>query len=518
MQLKGYELRTGVEQAFNKVCAHLNLKHCHIIWSGSATTASINSSRIITLPNIRDDSTHTRSTLNRYIGYVFHELLHHKYTDFSVTSTPGTQYLHQLHNAVEDAWIERTAIRSNLVPNALNVLKTLADSIVDESLVEVQDWTHPGVYPFALAIHARGFAKPVPLADGLKAIFDIASDRIDLAQNTYDTFEIAKWVYDQLQLPPEKPSDQPRKGEQGNGKGESGDQPKSSQEPSNESAESSGQQGGSPGNRKIVDGNKRAKRVEPSISIEPGSECQQEFDSTTMRDDRYHTLGGYNFDTSINVPGRLRYEVRKLFENSAHENFEHNRKSGQLHTGALHKIGHSDRLFKRHNESAGIESAVVIILDVSGSMFQKDNKLIKVAVPTCATLCDTLERAGVATSILTFNSVCSVLKPFKGRVQQSLPSLRDVVGGGGTDDYSAIRHAHDMLFKRSESRKVAFVLTDGVGQVNSVREQVQVGERLGITTIGVGICTDVSGIYTNSINIDNVADLAKSTFNQIKLA
>ena len=139
-------------------------------------------------------------------------------------------------------------------------------------------------------------------------------------------------------------------------------------------------------------------------------------------------------------------------------------------------------------------------------------------MPTCATLCDTLERAGVSTCIVTFNSTASVLKPFKGRIQQSLQSLKDLSGGGGTDDYSALRHAHNMLFKRNESRKVAFVLTDGIGQSDAVREQVQVGERLGVTTIGIGICTDVSGIYSNSINIENVADLAKSTFNQIKLA
>jgi len=510
--LKGYELRTGVEQAFAKICAHLNLSQCNIIWSGSATTASINSNRTITLPNIMDDSTHTKATLNKYIGYVFHELLHHKYTQFNVSYTPGSQYLHQLHNAVEDAWIERTAINAKLVPNALNVLKSLADTIVDESLVEVKDWTATSVYPFALAIHARGFAKPVPLADGLRAIFDEASDRINLARDTNDTLEIAKWVYSQLQLPPENPSDPPRKGDKTQGEGNGGDQSQSAPEPSNESAGIP-----SPGERKPVGLGDRARKVEPKISIPDGTESCQEF-SGDMGREKHHARGGYNFDTSINVPGRLRYEVRKLFENSAQENFEHNRKSGQLHTGALHKIGHTDRLFKRHHESAGIESAVVIVLDVSGSMFQKDNKLIKVAVPTCATLCDTLERAGVATSIITFNHTVSVLKPFKERINQSLPSLRDLVGGGGTDDYTAIRHAHNMLFKRPESRKVAFVLTDGVGQTASVKEQVKVGERLGVTTIGVGICTDVSDLYTNSINIDNVADLAKSTFKQIKLA
>ena len=499
MILKGHELRTGVEQSFNKICAHLGLTKCKIVWCGNATTASISSSRTIRLPNLKDDTTHNRATFNRYVGYVFHELLHHKYTDFTVHAGDN-QYLSQLHNAVEDAWIERTAIRSGLIPNALNVLKILVDGIVDESLSEVADWSDPSVYPYALAIHARGFANPVPLADGLLPIFDEASSRIDLARSTVDTLEIAQWVYDQLELPPTKPSNKPTKGDQGEGKGEPG-------EPGV----------GQPGARKAVNKLDKAKNVEPVLKADDEMVSDSDYGSDVGRH-QLHVSGNHNFDTGANVPGRLRYEVRKLFENSATESFEHNRKAGQLHSGALHKIGHSDRLFKRHHEQAGIESAVVIVLDVSGSMFQRDNKLIKVAVPTCATLCDTLERAGVAVSIVTFNSNVSVLKPFTKRTKQSLESLKNLSGGGGTDDCTAIRFAHNLLFSRPENRKVAFVLTDGVGQFHAVRDQVKTGERLGVTTIGIGICSDVSNLYTNSINIDRVEDLAKSTFNQIKLA
>ena len=507
MILKGHELRTGVEQSFNKICAYLGLTSCKIVWCGNATTASISSSRTIRLPNLKDDTTHNRATFNRYVGYVFHELLHHKYTDFSVHAG-NNQYLSQLHNAVEDAWIERTAIRSGLIPNALPVLKILIDGIVDQSLSEVTDWADPSVYPYALAIHARGFANPVPLADGLLPIFDEASSRIDLARSTADTLEIAQWVYDQLKLPATKPSNKPTKGDRGEGKGEPG-------EPGEPGV---GQPGGqSPGVRKAVTKSHRAKDVEPVLKADSDMVSESDYGSN-VGCQQLHVSGNHNFDTVANVPGRLRYEVRKLFENSATESFEHNRKAGQLHSGALHKIGHSDRLFKRHHEHAGIESAVVIVLDVSGSMFQRDNKLIKVAVPTCATLCDTLERAGVAVSIVTFNSNVSVLKPFNKRTKQSLENLKNLSGGGGTEDCTAIRFAHNLLFSRPENRKVAFVLTDGVGQFHDVRDQVKSGERLGVTTIGIGICSDVSGLYSNSINIDKVDDLAKSTFNQIKLA
>ena len=49
-------------------------------------------------------------------------------------------------------------------------------------------------------------------------------------------------------------------------------------------------------------------------------------------------------------------------------------------------------------------------------------------------------------------------------------------------------------------------------------EQAKSGERLGITTIGVGIHADLSRMYPNNIIIRDLDDLAGASFKQIKLA
>jgi predicted transcriptional regulator len=72
--------------------------------------------------------------------------------------------------------------------------------------------------------------------------------------------------------------------------------------------------------------------------------------------------------------------------------------------------------------------------------------------------------------------------------------------------------------KRHEERKVMFVITDGDGHKAAAKHQAQVGERLGITTIGVGIQYNVSDVYSNNVHVKTIADLGSASFKQIKLA
>ena len=50
------------------------------------------------------------------------------------------------------------------------------------------------------------------------------------------------------------------------------------------------------------------------------------------------------------------------------------------------------------------------------------------------------------------------------------------------------------------------------------RQQVASGKALGITTIGIGIGTDVTSIYGQAVTVRNIADLGSASFKQIKLA
>jgi cobalamin biosynthesis protein CobT len=90
--------------------------------------------------------------------------------------------------------------------------------------------------------------------------------------------------------------------------------------------------------------------------------------------------------------------------------------------------------------------------------------------------------------------------------------------GGSTSDYAALRYAHQLLAQRNERRKISFVITDGIGNRAAVRQQVTSGNALGVTTIGIGIGTDVADIYGQAVTVRDIADLGNASFKQIKLA
>jgi cobaltochelatase CobT len=216
------------------------------------------------------------------------------------------------------------------------------------------------------------------------------------------------------------------------------------------------------------------------------------------------------------IPAKLRYEIRKMFENSGTEEFNINRSTGSLNINALSNIGHSDRLFKRRHEVAGVDSAVTIVLDCSGSMSFYDR--MPNAVNVCYALLTVLAASGVATSVVTFNHVISVLKPWSMPVPRTKELLESVETSGNTNDYAALSFAHGMLLRRPEARRVCFVLTDGEGDPDATRAQCLSGAKLGVTTIGVGILENVGHVYPNAVTVHKVEDLGTVAFNKLKLA
>lgn len=200
----GYEFRPAVTLFAHKACESLGLDPVEIEWSQYTQTAAINQHTMI-LANVRDDAVLTLSDLQRYTGFVIHELLHRKYTLFGVNH--NSQYVRTLHNAIEDAWIEHKAIQANLTGNIGELLGTLIDGMTTEGLAQVSDWSNPAQYPYVLAVYARPHAKiKVPVAQGLAPIFEEATRRTHLCKSSRDTLAVAVWVYAQLSnLPTEQP-------------------------------------------------------------------------------------------------------------------------------------------------------------------------------------------------------------------------------------------------------------------------------------------------------------------------
>ena len=539
-RLNGIQFRAGVEAAAHKIASDFG-RRITLRWNSNVTTAGINQYGDIYLANVADDAVVNQALVDKYTGFVVHELLHAKYTDFSANG--NTPYLKQLHNAIEDAWIERTGIANKLTGNIEGLLTRLVNGMADSAMGQVKDWADPRQYPFVLAVYARGFCKRVPVAGGLEPIFAEATRRIDNCANSTDTLAVAQWVHNQLkglqEDTPPKGSKGSQGGDQGKGEGEGAGDGENGQQEGQQDGQQEGQQAEQQvGNATAPTAKTRAREVEPSLKPS-GDATGGTYTKAAVRKEAYHHSDNKAArDLTVSVPARMRYEVKKLFENTATEEFQNNHRAGSLDVRSLHKVDTTNRLFKRRLESEGIDSAVVILLDVSGSMFSiryvEDARgkpvvnaagdayvqtcYIDDAVKTTAAMLDTLNRAQVKTAVLTFGSSVSVLKPFEMPLAKGLQRIARVDDGGDTNDYAALRYAHELLHGRPESRKVVFVITDGEGDGESVKAQCLAGEALGMTTIGIGIRLDVSDAYPKAVRVNNAANLGEVAFKQIKLA
>lgn len=542
--IRGHELRQGIDAFAHHLCAALSLRPVEVNWRNTIATAAINGYGDLYLSDVADDTVVTRATVVRYAGFVLHELLHRKYTNFRVMDDASGQYERQLLNAVEDAWIENLCIREGLVGNGSGLLSGLVEVMVAEAIANVRDWGNPAQYPFALAIWLRDHAQTkVPLAQGLQPIFDEAKRRLAASQNSHDNLAIAEWVLAQLDALPEgdegqddEPQGDGRPCPEGQDGGDDGQESGEGQggEGAPQDGPSDAPESSTGGDQGEGEGEVAPPQKNAPTARRPGDEAEN-VEPTLPKDAR--APGGSTSPCSIyrdgaharanpapvpqgNAPARLRAEVRRLFDNSDHSAFDLNRRAGSLNTGALPKVSMGgDRVFKRRDDAEGIDSAVVIVFDASISMWDTDDKF-PLTVQTCDALVDSLKAAQVEVAVVSFGDSVSTLVDFGAPAARIKQMVRRLVAVGSTNDFEAVRHAHGMLLRRPEARKVCIVLTDGDGHGMAVKRQCMSGQALGITTIGIGIGTQNSAEkwYTNPVKVANLSDLATTALSQIKVA
>jgi len=567
----GHQLISGVEAAAHKLCKSLGLAPVEIVWTADIQTAAISAKGKLMLHDVALDAPISKSMFHRYVGFVVHELLHRKYTDFSVRGKGN--YLAALHNAVEDIWIERSAVNQGLTGNVEGLLSELIDGMVTEALAEVKDWTDPMQYPFALAVCGRRYAvRHVPLAAGLERIFSEASNRIDNCLNSADTLAVAEWVLEQLQLPEPEPKQEPEQGEgegqeqgegteaaeaadageAGEGQGEGAEQGQGEGEGTGEGngagegegegsgagageADGAGEgaeqsegegEGDKPGERKtVLDAYSLAREVEPGCPVagDPGAGGKFDRGSAT------ETWGSiyanhYNWPTATAACGKIRNEIKRLLENTGRSDWSPHRKAGSLNVRALPSISTGNvNLFKRRDEVEGVDSAVLILLDNSGSMeyLAKDGTTrMQAAVPVVVALHAAATAAGASVAVDAFSIGTTPVVGWGAPTAKLAGLISKINPNYNTNDYQAVRLAGDKLLARPEQRKVLIVITDGNGDRERTSKHVAALERCGVTVIGIGILLDseMTSVYPSSINVKNLQDLASASFKHIKVA
>lgn len=495
--MKGFEFKSGIVTFARQLCERSGTKFIvNFTGDGAATDGAGN----IFLPQIDDRARVSPALVKRYTAFVLHEFGHVEYTWFHcahLIQGNNRTYARSLWNAVEDGYIERELCKS--IPGASALLSELVQSMHAEA--EGIDWSDPAQWPFALALWSRTHTliRP-PVPDAVAAIFDSAN--VQSPTNTRECVYVANAIYEQIEQLLRDQDDQSKQGDQ-NDQGSDSD-PLDGVDPTAVEPDLHAD--------KIESESQRAER-QRKRPHRCASDEVYDLGDERIEEGRYQTL----IPEVVEPKAKLRNEFRRLFDKSATEAWDTGRRAGQVNPGALHRHTFDDGVFRRRSEREGIETAVSILIDCSGST-TSDNLLGK-ELSAAQTIAMALESARVTWRCDAFSqSVRQVCDWGDGlrKLSARAPAVSD---RGTTDDIQALNMSASRLLGRPEQRKVILILTDGVGDYGfaETRKAVERIERNGITVIGIGIGVDVSEAYRQFVNVTDTKALAEASLAQIKL-
>lgn len=184
------------------------------------------------------------------------------------------------------------------------------------------------------------------------------------------------------------------------------------------------------------------------------------------------------------------------------------------------------RVFERREEGIDIDTALVLVLDKSGSM-ERDGKLAA-AVESALVLCDAFSSVdGVRTAVTVFPHKASgcddgvaVVKAFDDSFGVAASALAALVTEGRTPMPGALLHAHQMLAQVQASRKMVVLVCDGQpdGGPEQTQAVIRSGARNGISHMGIGIGVMLNHLMASSISINTVDDLPNQVLGLVRNA
>ena len=200
---------------------------------------------------------------------------------------------------------------------------------------------------------------------------------------------------------------------------------------------------------------------------------------------------------------------------------------GRLNSRQLHRLSVADsRVFRREAHKVGMNTAVHILLDCSGSMRRR----IKLTTQIChavATALDSIDGINVAVTAFPAGTptdggngntqgptVCPIL-----RHGERMHTDFAMSATGCTPLGEAIWWVLQQMQHLSESRKILLILTDGdPDSFNIASNAIENGRRIGVEMYGLGIMSEAITklIPNHSCTIHDLSELAPSMFGMLR--
>lgn len=347
--------------------------------------------------------------------------------------------------------------------------------------------------------------------------------------------------------------------------------------------------------RAAIDAVMPGRTVEKSSARYPYRPVSRAFDKWHTRRDRPDLYGanpGNNLGTYMALPERLasynnlvkqigphvasiRMKLERALMAKEKRDFEPNHPSGVFDRKRIvQAVQFKPNVYRRRIEADELDTAVLILIDLSGSM--AGNKVWLAAMAATA-ITTALDKANIPIEVLGFTSrtginispeheaVATVLayanhglgpdratpieplyasrglepidmlifKAFNERLMQARMAMGAIqyLAGGNNCDGEALLYAYDRLRPRRERKKVMLVMSDGepafhdwlppgIGATRHshkhVRDVVQMMEQDGVRCVGIGIQSDaVSRFYPRFTVLQDLSMLSKTVMDQL---
>ena len=222
-----------------------------------------------------------------------------------------------------------------------------------------------------------------------------------------------------------------------------------------------------------------------------------------------------DFDDTMASSAQLRAKLASAMEAQARKRDVLKVSGRRLDGGAAHRLFTDGRIFKRERTLREVNTAVLVLMDVSGSM-STANRIYEARKAALAISAGVHQIHGCKVAAAAFPEIV-VLKEFD---EQPRPvSGRFTINPrGSTPMAEAMIWGATRLATRREERKMLMVVTDGdPNDDHSVRELIKLYAKSAIEVIGVGIQHPaVKCLFEKSIVVNSLDELPVAMFNLLK--
>ncbi|MDY0146532.1 MAG: VWA domain-containing protein [Halothiobacillus sp.] len=219
------------------------------------------------------------------------------------------------------------------------------------------------------------------------------------------------------------------------------------------------------------------------------------------------------------ISSQMRRRLKQYLESSTWEDRLPTSTGRKLSARKLSQVATGQsRVFDKRIDGEGIDTAVLFLIDRSGSMCHQIDIAAQAAL-AAALAVESNQGCSVQVTAFPYDCSDSVMEitKFGQKVADSSNIYRVLGVDGGTPLAPAMIYGLQEMAIRQEQRKIIIAITDGAPECRiSCEKAYELGKQMGVEFIGIGINTDVDWLFENSRGISSVDELPKCMFEVLK--